>query len=100
MIFLNCCYEEPDPSTYAGIELRMGIGRKKEVFNTGDPFHDYLTAGAVAHMRAGEDADVMGLSSMDHFSMDGGVLLDGMSATDDQIKAALEAARAYLGDPR
>ena len=97
-IFLSCLYDDVDPTTYEGIELRMRLGAKREVFNTGNPFHDYLTANIVAFLRAGEHACVMGSSSVDHFSMDGGHLPCASLATDEQLETAREAARAYLGN--
>jgi hypothetical protein len=95
-IFMSCKYDDVDPATYKGIELQMKPGAKREVFNTGDPLHDYLTAGFVATSRAGDDAPIFGSSSIDHFVMDGGAQLDAEQATPDQLKAALKAAEAYL----
>jgi len=80
MIFLSCLYDGQDPSSYEGIELRMGHGAEKVVFNTGNPAVDYLTAHLVIRKRckdAGGDPDdiyVGGSSSLDHFVMDGGDL--------------------------
>ncbi len=96
VIHLSCLYDDVDPSTYEGIELRMRLGSKREVFNTGDPFHDYLTANMVAFTRGGLDACVMGSSSLDHFAMDGGHLPSPELATREQLKAADETAREYL----
>ena len=95
-IFLSCLYDDQNPETYEGIELRMDIDAEREVFNTGTPFHDYLTAACVAYTRAGEHAYITGSSSLDHFVFDGGVLPDGTAATEKQTKAAIETARQYL----
>lgn len=92
-------YDEPaeeasaDPLNYRGVTLKVGDGR--EVFMSGNATVDYLTAGFVAHHRLGEHAHVIGSSSVDHFSMDGGEI-----ETDDPTKADIDAAitkaKAYL----
>jgi len=93
---LSCLYDDRDPATYEGIELKMSLEAEPEVFNTGNPFHDYLTAGIIVFHRAGENAIVMGSSSIDHFAMDGGDLPDGDTATEEQVMEAALAAKAYL----
>ena len=93
---ISCLYDDVDPSTYEGISISMSLGAEAEVFNTGKPFHDYLTGSIVIFHRAGEDAIVMGASSIDHFAMDGGDLPDGTEATEEQVMAAAMAAKAYL----
>lgn len=93
---MTCEYDEPDPKTYRGIGVRMGIKAEQELFNTGRPYHDYLTAHLVIWKRVGEGMDVMGSSSLDHFVFDGGELPDSAAATEEQLNEAVEAAKAYL----
>lgn len=93
--FIGIEYDEPDPATYAGVRLRMGPEVEPEVFFSGDPTTDYLTAGCVVHYRMGPDARIMGSSSVDHFVMDGGTLEDE-DPPQEKIEAAIAAARAYL----
>lgn len=106
MIFLSCRYFEPDPSTYAGVLLRMDIDAEPEVFNTGNPAVDYLTAHLVIQKRvkdAGGDPDnvyIGGSSSIDNFVMDGGSFGEGEedeAVAEATFTAALAAAKAYLG---
>jgi len=91
--FLNLLYDEPDPSTYRGVQLRMGD--TKDVFDTGNPTVDYITAGCVAYTRAGGQITIQGSSDIDHFVMDGGVLNDN-DPTDEEIAAGHAAARKHL----
>jgi hypothetical protein len=95
MIFLSVLYDEPDTSTYRGIELSHGAHR--DVFHTGNPTHDYLTAVFTVHLKYGEGAErtLRYLSSWNHFAMDGGDLPEE-GYTEDQIRAAREAAGVFL----
>lgn len=98
---LGIDYSEPPdspseaPLNYRGVILRMGLESEQEVFATGDPTVDYLTAGFVAHYRVGPEAPVMCSSSVDHFAMDGGQL-DDEDPSEEQIQKAVRAGRAYL----
>jgi hypothetical protein len=94
--FITVLYDDANPETYEGVSLSMTYRSPEEVFNTGAPFHDYLTAIFVVHERWGEDAIIMGSSSCDHFVMDGGECLDAENATEDQLVAAIKAAREYV----
>lgn len=90
---ISILYDEPDPATYRGVQLKMGPEGEPEVFGTGDPTVDYLTAGSVAHIRLGPGASILGTSSVDHFSMDGGDIRD---FTREDVEKAIRLARAYL----
>jgi hypothetical protein len=92
---LSILYTEPKPETYAGVRLRMYEDKPEELFNSGNPAVDFFTAGFVAHYRLGPDAHIMGSSSIDHFVMDGGVLEDE-EPSDDAVKQAIAAGKAYL----
>lgn len=94
-------YDEPAeeesvaPLNYRGVTLKMGDG-EREVFMSGlGATVDYLTAGFVAHHRLGEHAHVIGSSSVDHYSMDGGEIETG-DPTKADIDAAIVAGRKYL----
>lgn len=97
---IGVVYDDVNPESYAGIQLRFGHG--KEVFNSGNPTVDYFTAYWVIFKRckdAGVDVDdvpIMGSSSIDHFVMDGGILNDSDPSQED-MDAAIAAAKAYLG---
>lgn len=88
-------YDEPAEEdsnaslNYRGVTLKMMPGGDREVFMSNNPTVDYLTAGFVAHYRLGPDAHVIGSSSVDHFSMDGGEI-----ETDDPTRADIDAAIA------
>lgn len=94
MIFLTILYKNADPSTYSGVQT-SDEGRADETFYTGDPTVDYLAAGAVGHYRYGQDAHFVCSSSVNHFVFDGGGLRDE-NPTQDDVKKALDCARAYL----
>jgi len=104
MIFMACLYDDVNPETYEGISVRMGRDEKPKVFNTGNPTVDYFTAYFVASKRckdAGVDIDdlpVMGSSSIDHFVMDGGTL-NTDEPSDEDVQAAVTAAKTFLGMP-
>ena len=95
MIFISCLYDEPDPSTYRGMEIRIDRESEPLVFNSGNPTVDYVTAGCVVYTRAGGEVPIMGSSSIDHFVMDEGDLKTE-EIPDDEIRAGYAAARAYL----
>lgn len=96
--FIAIQYDE-DPLIYRGIILRMdGAPVKEEVFMTGNPTVDYLTAGFVAYKRLGPDAVIMHSSTLDHFVMDGGVL-NTEDPSQAEIDKATVCAREYLGLP-
>lgn len=96
---LGILYDETDPATYSGVTLRLGDDR--EVFNSGNPTVDYLTAYFVLSHRyraAGfdvGDVPVMASSSVNHFVFDGGTLNDS-DPSQEEVDAAVAAAKAYL----
>ena len=91
--FLTCHYDDRDPASYAGFIVRTP--QREETFNTGNPAHDYLVALFVAFERS-HGRPVSESSSIDHFVMDGGTLVDPDDATSEQIDAASEVARLYM----
>lgn len=96
MAIIGIVYDEPDPETYGGVSLKMMPEGKREDFYTGDPTVDYLTAGIVAKYRL-KGGPVMGSSSVDHFSMDGGDLEDE-DPPQHKLDLSLVLARKYLTD--
>ena len=99
MIQLRVLYDEGDPSTYRGIELRFKapyFNEHQDVFNTGVPIHDYLTAVWAIREVYGEDAVAQHTSSYDNFSFDGGDLPEE-GFTDKQLSDARRAALLFLG---
>ena len=100
MIILSVLYDEPNPATYAGIQIRtrQDPEPRVEVWNTGVPTVDFLTSQFVLTGRYGPDnAGTLTSysSSWDHFAMDGGDLPES-GYTDEQVAAARVAAVAYL----
>ena len=96
-VFMSIIYEEGDPNTYAGFELRAD---KKTIgiFNTGNPTVDYLTAMWWIKLSYGEDVHVSGSSSIDHFAFDGGDLRDGEGQyTPEEVAKAKKLAHQILG---
>lgn len=108
MILIRVNYTEPDPSTYAGIQLQVGmpghpLDGDAEVFCTGHgPTVDFLHALSVLRHTfedAGQDLEgirITATSSVDHFVMDGGVLNDSGDWTGEEVLAASKATRAYF----
>ena len=90
---IGIIYDDSDPISYKGVDLH--IGEERETFYSGDPTVDYLTAGFVAHYRAGPAAHIMCSSSVDHFVMDGGELEDD-DPPEEKIKRAVALGKAYL----
>jgi hypothetical protein len=88
--FVRVLYTEPDPSTYGGIHLH--IDGWERLFASGTPTVDYLAACVVTMDRLGENARMMGSSSIDHFVMDGGDL-ETEHPTPQQVQAAMRLAR-------
>jgi hypothetical protein len=91
--FLSIIYDDIDPTTYAGVQLRAGVDGEPVVFNTGNPTIDFITAGAVAHHMVGDNVYLS--SSVNHFGNDGGDLHDE-TASVAEIETALASALLYI----
>ena len=80
--------------SYLGIELSPE-GRPDELFFSGDPEADYLTAFLVTFYREGTSQLVCS-SSVDHFAMDAGVSLRDVSGQNADVSRANARAARHL----
>jgi len=84
-------------ASYAGIEVSRDGGVACELFFSGDPEADYLTAHLVTLYRSDQhDTPVMASSSLDHFAMDAEVMLRDVPRPGTDITAANERAARHL----
>jgi len=88
-------YDEGDPATYAGVEYRVDRGKHMYCINTGNPTADYAAAMMVLYTVNGDEAIIMGSSSIDHFVMDGGDL-ETENFSEEQLVQAKKSIQTEL----
>jgi len=88
-------YDEGDPATYAGVGYRVDRDKRMYFINTGNPTVDYAAAMMVLYTVNGEDAIIMGSSSIDHFVMDGGDL-ETENFSEEQLVSARKSLQTEL----
>ncbi len=90
--FLNLLYNDEDPLTYAGIQVKAS-GQLLATFNSGNPTVDYFASGAFCELLS-PDCRISGSSSLDHFVMDGGKMWDeGDAINPEHITQAKQMAQ-------
>lgn len=88
-------YDDSDPATYAGVEYRVDRGKHMYCINTGNPTADYAAAMMVLYTVNGDEAIIMGSSSIDHFVMDGGDL-ETENFSEEQLVSAKKSLQTEL----
>lgn len=98
---ISILYQEADPATYSGVEVRAEKESEKIIFNSGDATIDYWAGMTYIDLYYGSFDPpryiTMGSSSIDHFVMDGGDFeWDVKKLKYEQIAAAIRAAKEKL----
>lgn len=86
---ISVIYDGEDPKSYRGVEYSTKAAPGTHVINSGNPKVDYVCAMLVLDSMKADP--VMGSSSIDHFTMDGGDL-----NTDTLTKKEKSAIRSWL----